>query len=131
LIVGTDRVNTMRVLLVEDSPLIAERIRDLLETEAGAEVVLIADDEAGAIRAAREREVDVMILDLQLRGGTGFGVLVALGAARPATIIMTNYALPQYRAKAEAFGVEYFLDKSVDFDRLPAILATLDERRHS
>jgi DNA-binding NarL/FixJ family response regulator len=129
--VATDRVNTMRVLLVEDSPLIAERIRDLLETEAGAEVVLIADNEAGAIRAAREREVDVMILDLQLRGGTGFGVLVALGASRPTTIIMTNYALPQYRAKAEAFGIEYFLDKSVDFDRLPGILATLDERRHS
>lgn len=115
----------LRVLLVEDSPRIAERLRDLLETEAGAEVVVVADDEAGAIRAAREEDVDVMILDLQLRRGTGFGVLVALGTARPATIIMTNYALPQYRARAKELGVEHFLDKSVDFERLPAILAAI------
>lgn len=115
----------LRVLLVEDSARIAERMRDLLETEAGAQVVSVADDEASAIQAARQGDVDVMILDLQLRRGTGFGVLAALGSARPTTIIMTNYALPQYRAKAEKLGVEYFLDKSVDFDRLPEILATI------
>jgi DNA-binding NarL/FixJ family response regulator len=119
----------LRVLLVEDSPRIADRMRDLLESEAGARVVVIADDEASAIKAAREQVVDVMILDLQLRRGTGFGVLAALGDARPATIIMTNYALPQYRTKAEKFGVEFFLDKSVDFERLPAILATIADRR--
>lgn len=121
----------LRVLLVEDSPRIAERMRDLLETEAGAEVVCVADDESGAIAAAREQRADVMILDLQLRKGTGFGVLKALGTARPTTIIMTNYALPQYRAKAEQLGVQYFLDKSVDFDRLPAILAEIGRRQHS
>jgi DNA-binding NarL/FixJ family response regulator len=123
--------DVLRVLLVEDSPRIADRMRDLLETEAGAKVVVVADDEASAIKAAREQEVDVMILDLQLRRGTGFGVLAALGSARPATIIMTNYALPQYRTKAEKFGVEYFLDKSVDFERLPAILASIADRRGS
>lgn len=121
----------LRVLLVEDSPLIAERMRDLLESEAGAEVVFVADDESGAIRAAREQSADVMILDLQLRRGTGFNVLQALGAARPKTIIMTNYALPQYRAKAKQLGVEYFLDKSIDFDRLPEILAEISQQRHS
>lgn len=123
------RTEALRVLLVEDSPRIAERMRDLLETEAGAAVVVVADDEASAIRAAREEQVDVMILDLQLRHGTGFGVLAALGKNRPATIIMTNYALPQYRTRAEKFGVEFFLDKSVDFDKLPQILATIATRR--
>jgi DNA-binding NarL/FixJ family response regulator len=119
----------LRVLLVEDSPLIAERMRDLLETEAGAEVICVADDELGAIRAAREQQADVMILDLQLRRGTGFNVLRALGKARPTTIIMTNYALPQYRARAKELGVEYFLDKSADFDRLIGILADIDRQR--
>lgn len=123
--------DSLRVLLVEDSPRIADRMRDLLESEAGATVVIVADDEASAIKAAREQAVDVMILDLQLRRGTGFGVLAALGNTRPATIIMTNYALPQYRTKAEKFGVEFFLDKSVDFERLPAILAAIADRRGS
>ena len=119
----------LRVLLVEDSPRIAERIRDLLQTEVGAEVVYVAADEQGAIRAARDYDADVMILDLQLRHGTGFGVLQALGSGRPTTIIMTNYALPQYRAKAVKLGVEYFLDKSVDFERLPEILAEISHQR--
>jgi len=119
----------LRVLLVEDSPRIAERMRDLLQTEAGAEVVYVATDEQDAIRAARDCDADVMILDLQLRRGTGFGVLKALGSGRPTTIIMTNYALPQYRAQAMQFGVEYFLDKSVDFERLPEILADISNGR--
>ena len=119
----------LRVLLVEDSPRIADRIRDLLQTEAGAEVVHVAVDQQGAIRAAQDCDADVMILDLQLRHGTGFGVLQALGSGRPTTIIMTNYALPQYRAKAMKLGVEYFLDKSVDFERLPEIFAEISNQR--
>jgi len=119
----------LRVLLVEDSPRIAERVRDLLENEVGAEVVCVATDEQGAIDAARSCGADVMILDLQLRRGTGFGVLRALGAQRPATIIMTNYALPQYRAKARELGVEHFLDKSIDFEMLPETLADLGRQR--
>ena len=121
----------LRVVLVEDSPLIAERVRDLLETEAGAKVVYVADDESAAIRAVREHDADVMILDLQLRRGTGFNVLRALGESRPTTIIMTNYAQPQYRARAKEFGIEYFLDKSSDFEKLVGILAEIDGRRPS
>jgi DNA-binding NarL/FixJ family response regulator len=119
----------LRVLLVEDSPLIAARVRDLLETEVGEEVVHVAVDEQDAVRAARDCDADVMILDLRLRHGTGFGVLQTLGAARPPTIIMTNYAMPQYRAKALAMGVKYFLDKAAEFGRLPAILAEITEQR--
>src|SRR6185503_15703816 len=63
---------TLRVLLVEDSPRIAERMRDIVESEASAKVVHIADDETGAIVAVREHEADVLILDLQLRRGNGF-----------------------------------------------------------
>jgi len=119
----------LRVLLVEDSPRIADRVRDLVEAEAGAEVVHVSQDEPDAIKAAREYDADVMILDLQLRDGTGFGVLQALGDQRPTTIIMTNYAQPQYRAKAKALGIEFFLDKSQDFERLAEILVTLDRDR--
>ena len=120
----------LRVLLVEDSPRIAERMRDLVE-EASAEVVHVADDETGAIVAAREHDADVLILDLQLRRGNGFNVVRALGASCPTTIIMTTYALPMYRARATELGVEYFLDKAQDFDWLVGILAEIDGRRVS
>jgi CheY-like chemotaxis protein len=110
------------VLLVEDSPRIAERVRELLQ-DAGACVLAVVDDERSAVRALREMDVDVLILDLQLRVGTGFGVLEAMGDDRPATIVMTNYALPQYRERAHRYGVEHFLNKARDFELLPAIVA--------
>lgn len=125
----TDEHKPLRVLLVEDSVRIAERIRDLVQTEAGVAVVYVAEDEQGAVRAAKEYDVDVMILDLQLRMGTGFGVLKALGSTRPTTIVMTNFNLPIYRVTAMTLGVEYFLDKTKDFDRLPDILKDISSHR--
>lgn len=121
----------LRVLLVEDSPRIAERMRDIVENEASATVVHVAHDETGAIMAVREHDADVLILDLQLSHGNGFNVVRALGDACPTTIVMTSYALPMYRARAKELGVEYFLDKAQDFDRLVGILAEIDERRVS
>jgi hypothetical protein len=44
---------------------------------------------------------------------------------------MTNYALPQYQAKAKALGIEFFLDKAVDFERLPSILAEIGRQQTS
>lgn len=112
------------VLLVEDSPRIAERMRELLQQE-GLRVLATVDDEPSAIKALRDMPVDVLILDLQLRTGTGFGVLEALGPQRPPTIVMTNYALPQYRERARKLGVEHFLNKAMDFERLPEIVAEI------
>lgn len=119
----------LRVLLVEDSPRIAERVRELLVQEEGVRVLDIVADESAAVRALGELEVDVLILDLQLKVGTGFGVLEALGSRRPTTIVMTNYALPQYRERARQLGVEHFLNKAMDFERLGEIMAEVRSNR--
>jgi DNA-binding NarL/FixJ family response regulator len=116
---------TLRVLLVEDSPRLAERVRETLEQIEGVEVVATVENERGAVEVARREAIDVMILDLQLRSGTGFGVLETLGNARPAVIVLTNYALPEYRRRAKELGVEHFLNKSRDYERLPDVIRTL------
>ena len=121
----------LRVLLVEDSVLLADRIREVLGQIQDVELVSVVTDEISAIAAARSKGIDVMILDLQLRKGTGFGVLSALGAERPITVVLTNYAIPAYRKRAEELGVEYFLNKSLDYDRLPDVIRTLGQRLHS
>jgi len=118
----------LRVLLVEDSPRIAERLRELLLQE-GLRVLATVQDEPAAIRAVHEMPVDLLILDLQLKVGTGFGVLETLGADRPTTIVMTNYALPQYRERALQLGVDHFLNKDKDLERLPEILADIRTSR--
>jgi DNA-binding NarL/FixJ family response regulator len=118
------------VLLVEDSPRIAERLRELLMQSAGVRVLATVVDEPSAIQALRDLPVDLLILDLQLKIGTGFGVLESIGANRPTTVVMTNYALPQYRERARQLGVEYFLNKEKDFERLPEIVAGIQAGLH-
>jgi CheY-like chemotaxis protein len=118
----------LRVLLVEDSPRIAEMLRDMLESDGGVRVVEVVSDEQSAIRQARQAEIDVMILDLQLAKGTGFGVLSQLRDKRPVTVVLTNYALPEYRRRALALGAEYFLDKSKDLEKLQSIMTDLREQ---
>jgi DNA-binding NarL/FixJ family response regulator len=125
------RTGALRVLVVEDSVLLAERLQEVLENIAGVEVVGTVVDERTAVAMAREGGIDVLILDLQLRHGTGFGVLRSLGDDRPAVIVFTNYALPEYRRRAEQLGVEYFLNKSLEFERLPEVIKTLVEEPHS
>jgi DNA-binding NarL/FixJ family response regulator len=121
----------LRVLLVEDSELLAERLRELLGQIAGVEVVGTVRDERAAVAMTQEGGIHVLILDLQLKNGTGFGVLRSLGQHRPAIIVFTNYALPEYRRRAEQLGVEYFLNKSLDFERLPDVIRTLARTAHS
>jgi DNA-binding NarL/FixJ family response regulator len=117
------------VLLVEDSKVLTERLREALSLLDGVDVVGAVDTEATATARAREPGVDVIVLDLQLREGTGFGVLRDLGADRPAVVVLTNCVLPEYRRCAKQLGADHFLNKSADYERLADVIGELRETR--
>jgi DNA-binding NarL/FixJ family response regulator len=125
-------MDVLRVLIVEDSPIVAERLRESLLAVRGLRIIDTIDRENKAIEALEHGDIDVVVLDLRLNRGTGFGVLRALsareagnGSDRPVVIIFTNYDLPEYRRQALALGADYFLDKARDFERLPSLIETL------
>lgn len=66
-----------RVLLVEDIDLVAMQIEEML-LERGCEVVAIVGSVADALSAARTEQLDVAVLDINVRGGNTFGVADAL-----------------------------------------------------
>ena len=119
----------MRVLLVEDSPLLSGRLLEQLAGVPAVEPLDVVATEAAAVAAIATQHPELVILDLHLKQGTGFGVLAAVAQMPkpPVAIVLTNYALPQYRERAHALGARYFLDKSYEFDRLPAIIAELSQ----
>ena len=121
----------LRVLVVEDSKRVTERLRELLDEIPSVQTVEAVESELEAVSLVSRAMPDVIILDLHLREGTGFGVLRSIYTARPRPIVvvLTNFALPQYRTQAEALGVEYFLDKSREYDRLPEILSDIATAR--
>jgi len=123
----------LQVLLVEDSTVICNLIANIVNNVAGVSVAESVGSEADAIEAVNHGNVDVVILDLQLRSGTGFGVLRAMRkmTRRPAVVVLTNFALSTYRESALALGARHFLDKSRDYERLPSILSELAASRAS
>lgn len=109
--------------------MLAERMRESLDGLENIEVVGVVAGESAAVSAVSDRQVDVIVLDLQLKEGTGFGVVQRLGKARPKIIVFTNYMLPEYQRRANAMGVEYFLNKSIDYERLPQLIQELGAAR--
>ena len=122
----------VRVLLVEDSPIVAERVKESIREIPGVCVVDTLDRESAAVDTLARGGIDVVIIDQHLNRGTGFGVLRALPRLerpRPVIIIFTSYDLPEYRRQAMALGADHFLDKAQDFERIPQLLQTIREER--
>lgn len=117
----------LQVLLVEDSKLLIERLSELMASITDLELCAAVTTEAEAIETIRQSSPDVVVLDLRLKEGTGFGVLrfIKTLTTAPVVIVVTNYALPQYRNQAILLGARFFLDKSSEFDQLPVILEGL------
>src|SRR5882724_8832861 len=119
---------SLRVLLVEDSQLLADQISEVLAATTCTTSIGVVSTEQEAIARSIEGHPDLLILDLHLKQGTGFGVLKALAglSQRPTVVVLTNYALPQYRERALALGANHFLDKSSDFDLLPDLIQDIN-----
>ena len=121
--------NGLRVLLVEDSKVLTERLTEAIRQIPEVELIGTADTEAAALAAVRSDSVDVIILDLHLKQGTGFGVMRALATteSKPRIVVLTNYDLPEYKNAAIALGATHFLDKARDYGRLPEVLHEICE----
>ncbi len=58
-------MSSLRVLLVEDSKRLAERIKELIELNADTKVVKTVADETSALEAVRTEKIDLNVLALQ------------------------------------------------------------------
>jgi two-component system LytT family response regulator len=82
----------LRVLIADDELLGRERIAALLAEHADVDVVAMVDDGAKAVDAIRALNPDVVFLDFQMPGRTGFDVVREIGTdAMPVTIFVTAY----------------------------------------
>ncbi len=112
----------LRVLLIEDSPLIRRSLVEAIDASGTLQVAAWADTADDAIALLNGGQFDAVIVDLQLKHGSGVPVLAHL--QRDGLIdttfaaVLTNHALPAYRARCEQYGVRHFYDKSFEFDRV-------------
>ena len=119
--------SALRIMLVEDSALLASHVTEMIGNLPDMQLTGIVDNQKDAIQMLADTLPQVLILDLHLREGNGFGVL--RGMARidppPIVVVLTTFGLPEYRRQAEKLGVSAFLDKSSDYHLLPGLLASM------
>lgn len=115
----------LRTLLVDDSRLARGELRTLLATHAEVDVVGEADDVEAAVAAVAGLQPDLLLLDIQLPGGSGFDVLERLPRA-PHVVFCTAYDQHAVRA-FEANALDYLL-KPVEPARLAQALARVLQR---
>jgi len=117
----------MKVFIADDSRAVVKRLADLLEEVPGAQLLGQASDVPETVQAVQKLRPDVLILDLQMPRGTGLDVLHAIRVDQPHlyVLICTNDAYPQVRDECFAAGANFFLDKSAEFEKIPAILREL------
>lgn len=109
-----------KILLVEDSPILREGINNML----AAEEISIDDFAVSAQEAISlldNKQYDMMIVDIELTQGNGFEVVKHTlskdyAYKPPVFIMLTNNAFKYYRDFAKSLGIDYFFDKSMEFD---------------
>jgi len=114
----------VKVFIVDDATAIRASLTEMLEHGGRANVVGEAETPSEAIAGIHATHPQVVILDLHLKGGLGLDVLRAIHPAAPEItfLVLTNHPAPQYRRMCIAAGARHFLDKSLEFDRIPGLI---------
>jgi len=118
------------VFIVEDAAAVRDRLRRAIEELGHARLAGVADSEADAIRGILDTAPDLVILDLQLRLGSGMRVLQEIRAqgCSAFVVVQTNFALPGYRDRCLRLGADRFLDKTEDASRLLELIEEVTAR---
>jgi DNA-binding NarL/FixJ family response regulator len=121
----------MRVLIVDDSKIVCERLQHMLMHIADVEIVGPAHNAQDAITSIAESNPDVVILDIRLPGLSGIDVLKDIRDKKlPIRVIMlTNYPYPQYREKCKELGADYFFDKVAEIEEIPNVIEELAKNK--
>ena len=127
----------LRILLVEDSPLLRGRLENMLSQHVVFSVTGTAAAETEAIEKLDPVPYDVIVVDVELRPGSGIGVIREARARNKNAkddchvwiIVLTNYDLPTVRERCMQAGADHFLDKMREIDQLIPILLGIAGRK--
>ncbi len=127
----------LRILLVEDSPLLRGRLENMISQHAAFKVTGLAAAEAEAVEKLDSVPYDAIVVDVELRPGSGIGVIRQARARNKDVkdgghvwiIVLTNYDLPTVRERCMQAGADHFLDKMREIDQLIPILLGIAGRK--
>jgi two-component system response regulator NreC len=115
---------TIRVVLADDHAVVRSGLRMLLDAEAGVEVVAEAGDIEAAQRYVRGHHPSVLVVDLNMPGGSTLEAIPVIRAESPETqvVVLTMQGEPAFAREALAAGAAgYVLKKAADSELVEAV----------
>jgi len=125
---GPTGLRSKRVLYIEDNPVNAITVRELLQNHTRLDIV-IEENGSNGVERARQMLPDLILIDMQLPDFDGLEVLRRLKAtaltASLTCIALSANAAPQYIAEALAAGFDDYWTKPIEFDEFLLALERL------
>jgi len=124
------KLRNLKVFITDDSEIIIEKLRQMLQKIEGIQVVGSARDSGSTIKAVKKLQPDVIILDVILPDKSGIATLTIIKEEElvPIVIMFTNYPFREYSKRCFELGADFFYDKSKEFGEM---IGTLQELRNS
>ena len=132
---GTDRISaTLKVVIVDDSLIVAKRLLHMLSEISEVELKGIAQTISSARLLISQQQPDVVILDIYLEEGFSVSNGITLledwkeNYQKMKIIMLTNATEPHYQSASMLLGADYFFDKSHDFEKIPSALKEIIQK---
>jgi len=121
----------VRVMIVDDHPVVRRGLRAFLETQPGMEVVGEAGDGKEALRVAATTEPDLILLDLHLPDASGSELIPDMRKWNPKVkvLVLTGFAARHEVVPAIRAGADGYLLKDTDPDQLAEAIRELADGR--
>ena len=113
----------MNVLIVDDEMLARSRLRRLLSSIDGYTLIAEAADANQAMKAVRQQQVDIVLLDIQMPGQNGLRLAADLRALSPPPAVILVTAHPEHALDAYSVSPVDYLLKPVDTEKLRLALS--------
>jgi DNA-binding NarL/FixJ family response regulator len=125
----------MKILIADDSSLLRDRIKSLLQNINNNFVVYEAENGTDALHIIRKKQPDLAILDIRMPEMNGIEILERIreDKLKVKVCIITNYPYPQYKKRCLKAGADYFLSKTEDFEEIEIIVSDMlrDKLQHN
>lgn len=116
--------HTIKIVLADDHAVVRSGLRLLLDSEAGFEVVAEAGDLQSTRLSVRGRKPDVLVLDLNMPGGSSLEAIPTIRAEAPQTqiVVLTMQQEPAFARHALGAGaIGYVLKEAADDELVEAV----------